>query len=470
MLKKAKEDLEKRVQEQLSQHPELSTVLEDLAKMNQILDEATRKYRNDEIEEQELINIHVNNVIAIKLTATTRFPDIHGKSFFDWYTFWFQFNLGLDAVRQWSYLNWYVQARTFKAPQAILEEIKELKDEFEKGLVSTPKTAMYNREAVGGAVAQGENHEFILEFPPDAEELTVVLSGSGDADLYVKYGSPISPEDLGLSHQEPTFKAPYSGGSDETVQFSSPPSGTWYITVRGYADLSDYVLEASWGGASSNELRNNEPVESTVAEGENQEYTLVVPPNAGDLTVTMSGSGDADLYVKYGSPISPEELGSSHQEPTFKAPYSGGSEETTEFSIVPSGTWYVTVRGYADISDYVVEATWGSGASNGLGNNEPVSGTIAEGENHGYTLSVPPDTEGLTVTMSGSGDADLYVKYGSPVTSEELGSAHDEPTIQARYAGGSDETVQFSFPSSGTWYVTVVGFADSSDYTIIPAW
>ena len=63
----------------------------------------------------------------------------------------------------------------------------------------------------------------------------------------MKYALPISQEEWEESHDGPTFKALYIGGSAEVVSFDAPSDGFWYVTVRGFNPSSGYSLVASWG-------------------------------------------------------------------------------------------------------------------------------------------------------------------------------------------------------------------------------
>ncbi|WP_026179741.1 pre-peptidase C-terminal domain-containing protein [Hahella ganghwensis] len=80
-------------------------------------------------------------------------------------------------------------------------------------------------------------------------------------------------------------------------------------------------------------------------------FSLDVPSGTSRLTVKMSGgTGDADLYVRYG------------QEPTTSnyncRPYYYGNNEECSFNNPASGTWYLSIRAYSSYSgvDLVGEA------------------------------------------------------------------------------------------------------------------
>lgn len=97
------------------------------------------------------------------------------------------------------------------------------------------------------------------------------------------------------------------------------------------------------GGDGSTELTNGDPVTVSGAEGDQLRFHMDVPSGASTLTFDMSGgSGDADLYVKYGS------------EPTLNdydcRPYQWGNDESCSFSSPQSGTWHVMVHGYDSFS------------------------------------------------------------------------------------------------------------------------
>ena len=78
-------------------------------------------------------------------------------------------------------------------------------------------------------------------------------------------------------------------------------------------------------------------------------YTIDVPANAV-LNVSMSGgTGDADLYVNFGSPSST----SSYQ----CRPYKNGNNESCEITAPQAGTWYIDLQGYSAASGVTLTIT-----------------------------------------------------------------------------------------------------------------
>jgi serine protease len=64
-----------------------------------------------------------------------------------------------------------------------------------------------------------------------------ISGGSGDADLYVKFGS--QPSTSSYDHR------PYLNGNNETVNVSNPTAGTWHIGIRAYSTYSGVTLDAT---------------------------------------------------------------------------------------------------------------------------------------------------------------------------------------------------------------------------------
>lgn len=202
---------------------------------------------------------------------------------------------------------------------------------------------------------------YTLFVPSNATQLQVVMTGTNDADLYIKQGS------------QPTSSSwdfrPYLSGSSESVTVSgssSPalvPGTTYYISVCGYSSsASSYNLTASvtTSGSStptptptatatpeptpSGSLTSGQTVSASIAYHEWVHYSIFVPSGSGQLSVVMSGTGDGDLYVKQGS------------QPTSSSwdfrPYKWGSAETVTVnsssspSLVPGTMYYISVYGY----------------------------------------------------------------------------------------------------------------------------
>jgi serine protease len=79
---------------------------------------------------------------------------------------------------------------------------------------------------------------YTLDVESGASTLTVDISGgTGDADLYVRYGAQPSTSNWDYR--------PYLNGNNESVTVSSPQTGTWYISVRAYSATTGVTLTGS---------------------------------------------------------------------------------------------------------------------------------------------------------------------------------------------------------------------------------
>ena len=285
-------------------------------------------------------------------------------------------------------------------------------------------------------------------------QLRVVISGTGDADLYVRFGS------------RPTLTSydcrPYiDGSSNEQCLLTVPANATSvFVDVRGFR-AATYSLQierddgSGGGGGSGGSGGSGGGVGGTGGGGtpviETFSGTLAlnevvargpfaVQPGS-QLRVLMSGTGDADLYVRFGS------------RPTLTSydcrPYVDASSNEQCVLTVPANATsvFVDVRGF-QAATYSLQiervagsaggggsggsgggsggssgGTGGTGAAGGTGGSssgtpitETFSGTLALNEVVARgPFAVQPGSQ-LRVVMSGTGDADLYVRFGSRPT------------------------------------------------------
>ncbi len=206
-----------------------------------------------------------------------------------------------------------------------------------------------------------------------------------------------------------------------------------------------------------NELQNGVPVTGlSASRGEEIVYTMEVPSGATDINFEISGgSGDADLYVKFGSA------------PTDSAydcrPYKNGNAETCTGD-QSGGTYYVRVKAYSAFSGLTLQGRFSGGDDGGNGGvtpiNETISGiSVSRGNWKRYTLELPQGYSNMKVSISGgSGDADLYVTHGAQSTTSNYDCRP--------YLNGNNESCSFTSPEAGTWYIDIRGYYSSSNITL----
>ena len=186
---------------------------------------------------------------------------------------------------------------------------------------------------------------FFIDVPAGQASLTVQISGgSGDADLYTRFGS------------HPTLSAwdcrPYVNGNNETCTVSSPAAGTYFVMLNGFSAYSGVTLRATYATDSTTVLVNGVPVTGiSGASGSQQFWKLTVPTGQARAVFTITGgTGDADLYVRLGA------------RPTTSLwdcrPFINGNTETCTFTNPAAGDYYVMLRGFAAYSGVTLKGQY----------------------------------------------------------------------------------------------------------------
>ena len=211
------------------------------------------------------------------------------------------------------------------------------------------------------------------------------------------------------------------------------------------------------GGGDDVVLMNNVPVSGiSGATGDLKYYKLDVPSGASGLRFTISGgSGDADMYVRFGS------------RPTTSAydcrPYLNGNSETCNIATAQVGTYYVMLRGYAAYSGVTLTGSYTTGGGGDgvtiLVDGVPVTGISGSSGSNKYWKIQTPAGANLTVRISGgTGDADLYTRFNAkPTTSTYLCRP---------YLNGNSETCTVASTQAGYYYVMLRGYTSYSGVTL----
>ncbi len=243
----------------------------------------------------------------------------------------------------------------------------------------------------------------------------------------------------------------YSAGGTYSVSLTVTDNG-------GLTNTKTQSVTVSSGGGG-NVLQNGVTATGLSATtGSSVVYTLNVPAGATNLKfVTSGGSGDGDLYVKFGSA------------PTTSSydcrSWNSGNGETCSITTAQAGTYYVMVYAYSSYSGLGLTGSYSAGGGGGtaLTNGTAVTGLSATTGNWTsvYTLVVPVGAKNLSfATSGGTGDADLYVN---------LGSAPSTTSYTCRpYLTGNSETCSWASPTPGTYYVSLRAYSTFSGVTLMP--
>ncbi len=202
--------------------------------------------------------------------------------------------------------------------------------------------------------------------------------------------------------------------------------------------------------------------------GNSLNYTLVVPAGSTNLTfVTSGGTGDADMYVKFGA---------APTDTVYDCrPYTGGNAETCTFAAPQAGTYYVRLKAYSTFSgvslvgNYTVGGggggtqTYTNGTDFAINDNATVSSPITVTGRTGNAPTNASISVNIVHTYRGDLVVDLVAPDGSVYNlSNRAGGSADN--LVATYARNlSTETL------NGTWNLRVRDAA-SGDVGRIDTW
>ena len=280
---------------------------------------------------------------------------------------------------------------------------------------------------------------YIMNVEPGASGLTFnTEGGTGDADLYVKFGSKPSLNDYDCKST--------SESNTELCDFNTAQVGTYHIMVEAWSAISGVSLTGSYYTDTPDlTLENGVPEENlSASKGTDKLYTFEVPVDSTDIMVDMSGgTGDADLYVKFGSVPTESDYDCR--------PYAQGNNESCE-GTQSDGTYFVLVKAFSDYSGVTLLGSYTPPPGDAvlIDRTEPIS-TINYNQWAHFTETLTPGYATLNVTLTGgTGDADLYIRHGSQSTFQQYDCRP--------YLDGNEEFCTIDLPSSGTWYFDVYGY------------
>lgn len=293
-------------------------------------------------------------------------------------------------------------------------------------------------------------------FPVEAGSLVqVVMSGSGDADLYVRFGA--APD-------ESTYTCrPYAGSSAETCSLTVPAGETQvFVGVRGYAPTSDFSLAITTGARPPSSYVFNSRAASFVAVTLDLQYiseSTASTGNTGAVIDQYTGTDRYDYLLELdaaGKIIGGEWTGASKQShPDFLWLPTGVATS----SVAQGKISYATVKALVmeSVSAPPAPADAGTaGTQNSFSDSQPIAAQA-------WRIYGPFSADvgsSVVASLTGTGDADLYVKVGMAPTA----TSYDcRP-----YTASSAESCTVT--ASGPVYVGVNGFAASSTYSLTVTW
>ena len=198
------------------------------------------------------------------------------------------------------------------------------------------------------------------------------------------------------------------------------------------------------------------------AAGTQVRYTFDVPTGSTNLSFKMSGgTGDGDIYAQ---------LNTDPTTTSYLAKSDGSTNAETILIASPAaGSYHLLANAYAAVSGASVVATYQTGtpppactpSATVLCSGTAVTGiALATSATKTYTIVVPSGKTSLTFKLSGgTGDGDIYAKLGAAPTTTTYDKKSDGST--------NTETITFTAPVAGTYYLMVKAYAAISGVTLL---
>ena len=158
-----------------------------------------------------------------------------------------QGSTGCNLTYQWSFgdgnsatsaspSHTYGADGTYTVNLTVTTETGQTDSSSQQVSVAAPQSSLLLDEQNLSAGRNAELH-FNFSVPTGSSQLIVNQSGgTGDADLYVRYGAKASRRSYDCR--------PYLDGNNESCTFNNPQAGTWHVMSRAYRPFSDLNLSA----------------------------------------------------------------------------------------------------------------------------------------------------------------------------------------------------------------------------------
>jgi len=254
-----------------------------------------------------------------------------------------------------------------------------------------PANCSDTSRSVDERTCYSDTASFLNIYCPSEE---VICAQCGGGTFALGGTSSATPAAAGLTAQFLQAQPTYSTNKAGLVSLYQSTGATVIgDTTKRRVNLTAAIAGAGGGGGPT-QIANGTTYNYSVATGTVLNYQVVIPANATNFTVTITGTGDADLYVKRAAINWPADQG-AHNDAEFKSQYIGGSAESVTFPAPAAATWNVLVHGYTAASG-TIRATWTVGGGPTWRNVAWVRQTphnYANNTTYAYTYTYPGATQ-----------------------------------------------------------------------------
>ena len=276
--------------------------------------------------------------------------------------------------------------------------------------------------------AMGDRQFYGISVPEGATSLTIILSGgTGNADVYVKFGSPPGTNDYDY--------AAAGAGNREIVRFVNPQAGDWFILLNASPAYNGATLLARYAvGTGLIAPPVFLPGDGLFAG--RALVRLLCPTGGVEIHYTTDGSDPVPASPIYGNTPVLLLQNATLKARAFKTGLPASPAGAIKVAVTPDATTIVLQSGVA------LTNLAGSGISGAL-----------------FRIALPAGQGSLILDNYGSnGATDLFVKFGAQPTA----TVFDQ---HLKVAPGH-ERLAIPNPAAGDWFILLQGKRDFSNTSL----